>query len=344
MNDLKSASFLNLFNHPIFVIDKNYHVIAVNQAGISFTQTEENKFATRTCHQLIYQRESPCAYCPIKDLKTKDTQSKVISFHSKSYQINFHANQSEGKEYFIEDIQDITKEKEERENEIRIFNLASIGTLISGIAHELNNPITGMNLNLQNLIANLDSYKMQSIRQKLRLMQEDVYRSLKIIGDILSITSPQRARFITTNFRQTIDRSIATIKRLYPELSRRIHWEIDGLSVQFAYQSEKMERLFSNLFRNSLQKYDYKEGTIKISWFIQNKICYITVADQAGGIDEETIKKLFLPFERQSSKKEGSGLGLTVCLRIVQEHYGKLLVETKDGCTIFKIELPIDLF
>ena len=338
------TDFLNVLRHPIFAIDRNLQIIHANEHGNAFIQNKFAKIEEKKCYEIIYNRKTPCAYCPVSELKANQDVNKIITFQGKTLQISFHTDAEQPWQFLIEEFRDITKEREERENEIRIFNLASIGTLISGVAHELNNPLTGLNLNLQNLIATLDTSNISRIRQRLQLMQEDVHRSMKISADILSITSPHRARFLTTNFRQTLLRAIDTVRRLYPEHSRRIQWKLEGYPVQFACQTEKIERLFVNLFHNSLQKYDYCQGVISVKWnVIDGKVCRITVQDQAGGIDTDTLKKLFQPFQRPSSNKQGSGLGLTVCLRIVQEHSGKINVKSQGEETTFNIELPMNL-
>jgi C4-dicarboxylate-specific signal transduction histidine kinase len=99
--------------------------------------------------------------------------------------------------------------------------------------------------------------------------------------------------------------------------------------------------LFFNLFRNSLQAYDYKEGIIGVRIKTQNKKVLVIVYDQAGGIPKEILKKVFIPFATTKHTSKGTGLGLTISYNIVKEHDGKIKVRTIDNKTFFFILLPL---
>ena len=130
--------------------------------------------------------------------------------------------------------------------------------------------------------------------------------------------------------------------RLYPVLSRRIRWSLNSAdeTVIFYFNQEKIERLLINLFRNSLQAYDYSPGEIRVEVRTSARYVHMIVEDDAGGIPQDQIRRIFVPFYSRSADGRGTGLGLSISLGIVREHNGRLSVRTNDRTTRFFVSLP----
>jgi signal transduction histidine kinase len=343
----------------IFAINQIFRIIRINETALDFLCEKDYKnVLDELCYKKIHRRNEVCPFCPLTN------EWNQISFNEKQYHrmekiINVKENGKEktyklifiliasGSLRTIEIIEDITKEIEKQEEIIRIENLAALGTLISGIAHELNNPLTGISLNLQNLISNLSHYNIQEeekqqLLYRLKLIQKDLLKASHIVSDILDLTKPGLKERHKLELQKIILKAKENTKRLYPVLSKKIHWYIQETNPIYVMgNADKLERMFFNLFRNSIQAYDYKEGMIEVRFRFQNDKILIIVYDEAGGIPKEILKKVFIPFATNKHTSKGSGLGLTICYNIVKEHGGKIKIRSIDNKTIFFILLPL---
>ncbi len=351
----ETEAILDALPHPTFAINSGYTVVRMNHAALIHSkQTHYTDTIGQPCHLMLHNREKICPFCPeksefedAKDDKGRSFLEKIIQEQSpergeRTYRLNFYYYGENENISLVETIEDITLQQEKQEEAIRRENLAALGTMISGIAHELNNPLTGMGLTLQNLMANISTMESSEIQKRLNLLYKDLKRASRIVSDILSFARPGELRLTQADLKQTLQRARASIVRLYPVLSRRIDWIFDGEeSVMMEYHPEKMERLFFNLFRNSLQAFDYKEGYIRVDMRKAKKNLHIVIEDNAGGIAPEQIQKIFHPFFSNSRSGSGNGLGLSICDSIVKEHRGRIRARSYGGKTFFHISLPL---
>lgn len=345
----------------IFAINQIYRIIRLNETALNFLNEKEYKnVLDELCYKKIHNRDNICPFCPLINewdkVEFKDKKyhriEKIINIKEnnieKTYKLTFILLAT-GSLRIIEIIEDITKEIEKQEEIIRIENLAALGTLISGIAHELNNPLTGISLNLQNLISNIGRYNIeeeekQQLQYRLKLIQKDLLKASHIVSDILNLSKPGLKEKHRLELQKIIHKAKENTLRLYPVLSKKIRWDIEETQpIYILGNANKLERMFFNLFRNSIQAYDYKEGIIGIRFKIQNNKILIIIYDEAGGIPEEILKKIFIPFATTKLTSKGTGLGLTICYNIVKEHEGKIKVRSIAGKTIFFILLPLCL-
>ena len=123
-------------------------------------------------------------------------------------------------------------------------------------------------------------------------------------------------------------------------LARQVEWRLPDESVTFFFDPEKIERLFINLFRNSIQAFDYKPGYVTTEVRPARKHVHVIVEDNAGGIAPENLKRIFQPFFSNSANGRGTGLGLSICHSIVREHGGRIHVRSYEGRTRFYVSLP----
>lgn len=343
----------------VFAINQIFRILRLNQTALKFLKAKEYRnVINEPCYKEIHKRAEICPFCPLShewnEIKETDWSYKEIEKiitrkeeNEKTYRILFILVRY-GSLRMIEIIEDITKEIERQEEMIRIENLASIGTMISGIAHELNNPLTGISLNLQNLISNLPHYiphdkeKQQEMLYRLKLIQKDLLKASAIVSDILSLSRPGLKQKHPVDLIKVILKARDNVIRLYPVLVNKILWELpEGDGIYVAGNADKLERMFFNLFRNSIQAYDYREGVIKVKCRVIDTSVRIIVYDEAGGIPQDILKKVFVPFAAARHTSKGTGLGLTICYNIVKEHQGTIRVRSNRGRTIFFITLPL---
>ena len=309
-----------------------------------------NTFVEKIIHDTVSKTSTPVAAAAIEnklegDEKEEDGKKFMdedIENIEKSYRVIF-SQFPKNKEYILESIEDVTIQQENQNKAMLNENLSALGVMISGISHELNNALTGMGLNLQNLIANHSSMEAEELSTCLEISRKDLHQASQIVSDILLFSSPSRPKFTKSKMLQTIHKAIATTNRLYPVLSRSVNWEVSGEEIIFAFRPENIERLLINLFRNSLQAFDYKPGRIHVYLKSKAQFVRIIVEDNAGGIEQSRLKKIFQPFYTNTPSGKGSGLGLSICHSIVRAHQGHIHVRSIGDRSFFYISLPLDL-
>lgn len=342
----------DVIQEPILLINEKFKIQRVNQATVLFTKNSKfSDLLGKECHEILYGRKEICPYCPmvtkrnISSDSSKGPASREIFFVQNGKKqvlyLEFYPYPKEGKVWLVEKISDITDAKDKEEETLRMRNLASLGILVSGIAHELNNPLTGISLTIQNLETSIGNATPELVTKKLQMMKNDVSRAAMIVSDIISFAKNDRIKFTLGDLSETIQRAKDTVCRLFPHLSKSIQWEIDlEDDLQFHFHPGKIERLFLNLFRNSLQAFDYKSGEIKVQVQKRKSSILILVEDNAGGIPDNIIKKIFDPFFTQNKSNSGTGLGLSICHSIIKEHNGSITVRSDGGKTKFSMVLP----
>lgn len=347
---------------PLILIDQSFAVRRANQATLNFIGNPEYKdVIDQKCFSKLYNRDHICPFCPLISKSADNTDfSEVFNigsspnpelkreilfrYEGKNQNLNLAffplINKDGTVTSFVEKISNITQLKEKEEENLRMRNLASLGIMISGIAHELNNPLTGISLTVQNLVNNLNHFAPDVILNRLELIQKDLSRAALIVGDIISFAKPEKSKLSLADLGDVIFRAKETVQRLYPDLAKNVSWEINSEEVHiFYFNPSKMERLFQNLFRNSLQAFDYAKGYIRVDIKKKKNATIVTIEDNAGGIPENILDKIFDPF--YSNRKEGgTGLGLSICHSIVKEHNGKINVKSYEDRTKFSISIP----
>ena len=232
------------------------------------------------------------------------------------------------------------EELAQREKElIQSKKLAAIGTLASGVAHELNNPLNNIYTTSQRLIKKAGDDVPSVIKKALNDIFGETMRVKKIVSDLLDFARGREPHL----------RSVVEAGALFEGVFRHLGNSVDtgrikfDLSmhpreVVFEADQEQLEQVFINLFMNAIEA---MSGVGEISVRVEEKkdVVRMQVSDSGKGISSETVEKLFEPFF--TTKDKGTGLGLAIVFNIVQKHNGHIEVESGEGRgTSFIITLP----
>ncbi len=231
---------------------------------------------------------------------------------------------------------DLLREKQEQLVEAK--KLASIGTLASGVAHELNNPLNNIYTTAQRLIKKSGEECPVYIKTGLADIFGQSMRVKKIVGDLLEFARGREPQFRAVNLKNLITEA-------YKQLANSVYSETVGFTLTSNTENviinadpEQIEQVFINLFNNAIEAMS-GEGSLAVEALQKNNLVTIKVTDTGKGMSRETIEKIFEPFF--TTKDKGTGLGLAIVFNIIQKHYGHISVESDEGKgTTFTITLP----
>lgn len=225
-----------------------------------------------------------------------------------------------------------------QQNLLESERLATIGRMASSISHDLRHSLAAIVANAEFLCEqHLSPDQRDELYEEVRAA---VGRMTELIDSLLEF-SRTRASLRPTygSIRDTVDTAIETLRSnpQFREVPIAVH-ERGNLEGWFDHR--KLERAFSNLFLNSCESVDRRLGRINVSITEKASGIEITVADNGRGVPNAIRTTLFEPFVSQG-KENGTGLGLTVVQKIVQDHGGEVAVEqTSPEGTVFRVTLP----
>lgn len=227
-----------------------------------------------------------------------------------------------------------------QEQLIRSTKMAAIGEIAANVAHEINNPLTSVLGYASHLKRTLDLPEQP--KNLLNIIEQETIRVRKIIRNLLDFARPRPSRLQPSDLRQPLRETLALLSGIAEESSVRIHEEYDGVPVIVNMDPGEIKQVFINIVNNALQAMP-NGGDLKIGLKIgQDGEAIIEFADTGHGIPQENIDKIFEPFFSTRTEAGGTGLGLSISKRIVQNHGGRIEVESTLGKgSVFRVYLPV---
>ena len=221
---------------------------------------------------------------------------------------------------------------------IRSEKLAALGQLSAGIAHEIRNPLTSINILIHSLTENLPTE--DSRLEDLKVIEEEILRINEIVDQFLRFAKPASPLFEKTNLIPIFEEILQLLR---PQIERgriAVKREFDPLPL-ITVDKEQIKQVILNLLMNAIQAMP-AGGEISLGGRFSKDAYWVelTIQDSGIGIPQGDLEKLFDPFF--STKEGGIGLGLSIAHRIIDQHHGKIEVESTPGKgTRFTISLPV---
>ena len=219
--------------------------------------------------------------------------------------------------------------KKRSEQLIQARKLASLGVLTSGVAHEINNPLNNISTSIQIVLEELEEDNIEFKRNLLLEAEKEVERARDIVRSLLEFSRVKSLSCKRVQFINLVKKAISFIKgELPPEI--RIHMNIPE-DIEVNLDPKRIRQVLINLISNSLQA--MMEGgvlTIKAWESIEDdvKMLYFQVQDTGHGISKQDVNKIFDPFFTTMDVGKGSGLGLSISHSIIEQHGGRIEVES----------------
>ncbi|MDH5297970.1 MAG: response regulator, partial [Desulfobulbaceae bacterium] len=220
--------------------------------------------------------------------------------------------------------------------------LATVGRLAAGAAHEINNPLTIISLNIQILQRLLGQQDNPVISERLKIIAGQEERIAKIVQDLMSFARPTQPKLAASAVPDIMNRVLAVIGDRVSMAKIKIENRLIDDLPPVMVDPLQIEQVFMNLLINANHAMP-DGGTITLSGRSQGDTVEVDITDTGTGISQKNLSKIFDPFFTTKKEGEGTGLGLAVCHSIVEHNGGAMRVASREGeGTIFTIALPHD--
>jgi len=328
---------------PIAIVDERFHLIRSNR------QFHGGGFSN-SCHLTFAERSSPCAGCPVEAaIASKVPQKRQIKRGEKVYEVHSYpihlSNENERNlknviNYYL----DVTAARELQSRVVQNEKMAAIGLLAGNIAHELNNPLTGIRSLAQVLIHETDPQdpSQSQIHKDILEVESAAARSQKIIENLLDFSKSGNGNKQTEiSLNQIVQRTLPMLKTALREHRSEIQMTEDPITVRV--EPHLMQQVFFNLVNNACQAMK-DPGTLRIETRQSEDQRYaeLVVSDTGPGIPPEIRDRIFEPFFTTKEEGEGTGLGLSMSQSVVASFGGRIRVESEIGKgASFTVQLPL---
>jgi two-component system NtrC family sensor kinase len=230
-------------------------------------------------------------------------------------------------------IEDITERKLIEEQLIQSEKMAAVGQLVSGVAHDLNNPITSI-AGVADLLINRDTSSPSDL-EHFKMIHEQAERASHIVRNLLTFARKDPVEASHADVNDIATRSAALIN--HDMKLREVEFELDLAESHPRVRGDRheLQQVVLNLLTNAIQAVAENPAglprRVKLSTQLQDGQVILEVSDTGPGIDEKLLPQIFLPFVTTKPAGEGTGLGLSIAFRIVQSHNGKIEAQPRPG-------------
>ena len=243
---------------------------------------------------------------------------------------------------FNQMVQQLRESREEidrlhRNQMSRAEHLATLGELATGLAHEIRNPLAGIAGVIE--IVSRDLPTTSPARSVIRDVRLEVAQINRILTDLLQTARPHPPEVRPSDLNTTVEHAVMLARQQVISQPVKIELEKDPSLSNVEHDSDQIHQVVLNLLLNSVQAIE-GAGTVQVVLAAKKGRALISVIDSGKGISPEHLPFIFRPF--YTTKGNGTGLGLSLARRIVEDHRGRIEVQSEVGRgTEFLITLPI---
>jgi two-component system NtrC family sensor kinase len=345
----------------LWIEDRKQSVLRVNNALLTRTGYSRVEIIGKQCGQILDR----IGISPVECLCSGTITSKRPSFlelkgsggaifHFWAYPLT----DDEGQLYaIVHYLKDVTAQKRLEQQLIRTDKLASLGTLVAGIAHEINNPLGIIAGYSEALLERAKDNNLLSLREfedfpeYLETIHNEMFRCKRILGTLLEFARPHGGTFRELDINELIKEVLLLVNHRAAKLNHNIEFRLNRELPKIYADPGSLRQLFMNIIINSMY-FTPGGGSIVIRTGMDarsqgqpfgedGEMITVSVSDTGPGIPGDILAKIFDPFFTTKPVGDGTGLGLAICHKIVEEHNGSIDVESEAGKgTTFVIRLP----
>ena len=240
-------------------------------------------------------------------------------------------------------VDDVTDRIELEAQLAQADKLSSIGLLAAGVAHEVNTPLAVISSYTQMLAKQVRGDSR--VAPLLDKITQQTFRASEIVNGLLNFSRTGAAEFTSLDLNQVIEETLKLLEHQFRASQVHLHMSLEGNLPPILGNSGKLQQVFLNLFLNAKDAMA-AGGTLRVATQANGHVA-VDVSDTGSGIALEHMQRIYDPFFTTKAavvegQRRGTGLGLSVSYGIIQEHAGKIQVESQPGSgTTFHLEFPM---
>jgi PAS domain S-box-containing protein len=345
---------LNAFPFYILLIDSKHHVLFANAAVQSAHGVAPDTLIGQYCPRAIHGLDGPFPGCPLEESVENGERIVEREFLDPTYKrwmlsavYPTNLRTPEGNRIFVHTTRDITDRKQaEADREVyknTLFQsekLSAVGRLASGLAHEINNPLT--------VIIGFAQYMAGTLQEKdlfhepVQSILQESTRAKKLLQDLLAFSRTSALEKEPVAIAEVIDHTLSLIEAQTKTRNIRITRQYAAGLPSVSLNKNRIQQVIMNVCNNAIEAMP-DGGEITVVTKAVNGVIEVRVADTGTGMSEEVKQHLFEPFFTTKKEGTGTGLGLSLCYEIVHKHGGTINAVSDEGKgTTIVIALPID--
>lgn len=330
----------------ISIHDRDFTITRVNMAFADMVGMRPQEVIGRVCYELVHGTDEPRRGCPCRDVFDTGKTCRKEYLEPKSGRFLEEAcspifDTQGNLTAAVHVARDTTERKKMEEQLFHSDRLASIGELASGIAHELNNPLTSI-IGFSELLTARDV--PEEVRADLEIIHREARRSAGVVNNLLTFARKHKTNKEPVDIHKAL-RKVLELRAYQQKVNRirvvtRLASRLPGVTAD----EFQLQQVFLNLIINA----EYfmieanGEGTLTITTERAGEMVKISFADDGPGIPRGNLAHLFDPFFTTKKNGKGTGLGLSVSHGIITESGGRIYAESEAGRgATFTVELPV---
>ncbi len=231
-------------------------------------------------------------------------------------------------------LRDITENKQQHEHIVKNEKLLTAGQLSAGIAHEIRNPLTS----IKGFLQLLEHKIPEENKRYAEIMREEIDKIERITGEMLSLSKSQAIIRSQHNLVALIEEVITLLEPQATLKNVVIHNIIEVQEIAILCDKQQIKQVFINIMKNAIESME-GGGRVSVAMSVEKAWVKAAVTDEGCGIPKSLIGQINEPFF--TTKGTGTGLGLTICNRILKEYGGELHIDSVEGQgTAFTVIFP----
>lgn len=337
-----------LFSHShlaLILLDDQAKVVKITEAAANILGGTEEKYIDQNILHLFTELPYDRQLVQKSFFEGISLRNKAMSWNNgsieyellvDSFPIFNPQNLLLGVSVFIKDVTNLRS----LENQIRRNDrLAMIGQIAAGTAHEIRNPLTSIKGFLQVLKTTLNEQKLIKEVEFTDIMLEEIERINHLVGEFLMLSRSRDTKYDKICLNELMKQFLPIVKNEALLKGIDIHVKPFTKTLKVVGDKELLKQVFLNICKNAIEAMG-SQGDLRISYQLlaPEKMISIEFEDTGPGIPPYVLDKIFDPFF--TTKEDGTGLGLSVCQRIIHDMSGKIRVSSKGYRTIFHVQIP----
>ena len=329
----------------LILLDQRGHIVRLTKAAAKILGREVEELTGENIFQLFSHLSEDRSLVTQSLFQGSPIRNKTLTWYNgkihyelliDGFPLIDEEGVQQGAYLFIKDVTNVRS----LENRIhRSEQLAMIGQMAAGTAHEIRNPLTSIRGFLQILNKTLMEKQMEKEVEYTKIMLDEIDRINQLVGEFLLLSKTREVRLETVDIGQLFEQFLPIIK------NEALLHNIEVVTSSFEGlppvrgDKELLKQVFLNICKNGIEAMG-DSGTLYISHHLleDEQMISIDIRDTGPGIPPYVIDKIFEPFF--TTKEEGTGLGLSVCQRIIHDLGGKIQVSSKGYGTTFHVCIP----